>query len=170
MRSSVTATLAPPRRARTTAAPVLKAKLVRPNLGPQVLDRPRLLHVLREHAERPLTLVIADAGYGKTTLITAFTRSLPRPVVWYSLMPSDADPVVFGRYLLEGFRRIDEWRVIEREIATFDEVFVRNEIKIDELPRGTLTRWTTSRTSPATGRWSPSWTPCCACCRARRAC
>ena len=42
--------------------------------------------------------------------------------------------------LLEGFRRVDEWRVIEREIATFDEVFVRNEIKIDELPRGTLTR------------------------------
>ncbi|HXU60907.1 MAG TPA: DUF4388 domain-containing protein [Polyangia bacterium] len=44
------------------------------------------------------------------------------------------------RMLLEGFRRIDEWRVIEREIATFDEVFVRNESKIDELPRGTLTR------------------------------
>jgi CheY-like chemotaxis protein len=44
------------------------------------------------------------------------------------------------RMLLEGFRRIDEWRVIEREISTFDEVFVRNEPKIDELPRGTLTR------------------------------
>jgi CheY-like chemotaxis protein len=44
------------------------------------------------------------------------------------------------RMLLEGFRRIDEWRVIEREIATFDEVFVRNEPRVDELPRGTLTR------------------------------
>ena len=101
----MTATLAPVRRPRAAPAPLLKAKLVRPNLGPQVLDRPRLLHVLREHAERPLTLVVADAGYGKTTLITAFSRALARPVVWYSLMPSDADPVVFGRYLLEGFRR-----------------------------------------------------------------
>jgi CheY-like chemotaxis protein len=45
-----------------------------------------------------------------------------------------------GRMLLEGYRRIEEWRVIEREISTFDEVFVRNETKIDELPRGTLTR------------------------------
>jgi CheY-like chemotaxis protein len=62
----------------------------------------------------------------------------------------DADPgaaareaalqIRVDRMLLEGYRRIEEWRVIEREISTFDEVFVRNETKIDELPRGTLTR------------------------------
>jgi CheY-like chemotaxis protein len=44
------------------------------------------------------------------------------------------------RLLLEGYRRVDEWRVIEREIADPDEVFVRNDGKIGELPRGTLTR------------------------------
>ena len=44
------------------------------------------------------------------------------------------------RMLLEGYRRVDEWRVIEREIADLDEVFIRNENKIAELPRGTLTR------------------------------
>jgi CheY-like chemotaxis protein len=44
------------------------------------------------------------------------------------------------RMLLEGYRRVDEWRVIEREISSFDEVFVRNEEKIAELPRGTFTR------------------------------
>jgi CheY-like chemotaxis protein len=44
------------------------------------------------------------------------------------------------RMLLEGYRRVDEWRVIEREISSFDEVFVRNEQKIADLPRGTLTR------------------------------
>ena len=42
--------------------------------------------------------------------------------------------------LLEGYRRVDEWRVIEREIASFDEVFVRNEDKIAAMPRGTFTR------------------------------
>jgi ATP/maltotriose-dependent transcriptional regulator MalT/DNA-binding SARP family transcriptional activator len=70
-----------------------------------VLDRPRLLAALSEHATRALTLVTAEAGYGKTTLLGAFAERSHRPVVWYSLMPSDADPVVFGRYLLEGFRR-----------------------------------------------------------------
>jgi CheY-like chemotaxis protein len=44
------------------------------------------------------------------------------------------------RLLLEGFRRVDEWRVIEREIASFDQVFVRNEHKVGALPRGTFTR------------------------------
>src|SRR5206468_150353 len=44
------------------------------------------------------------------------------------------------RLLLEGFRRVDEWRVIEREISSFDEIFVRNEHKIADLPRGTFTR------------------------------
>lgn len=42
--------------------------------------------------------------------------------------------------LLEGFRRVDEWRIIEREIPTFDLVFVRDEERIGGLPRGTLTR------------------------------
>jgi LuxR family maltose regulon positive regulatory protein len=85
--------------------PLLRAKLVRPNPQAHVLDRPRLLHGLAEHAERPLTLIVADAGYGKTTLLSQFVAGLRRPVVWYSLMPSDADLVMFGRYLLEGFRR-----------------------------------------------------------------
>jgi len=42
--------------------------------------------------------------------------------------------------LLEGFRRVDEWRVIEREIGDFDLVFVPNESRIAEVPRGQLTR------------------------------
>ena len=44
------------------------------------------------------------------------------------------------RLLLEGYRRVDEWRVIEREMADLEEVFVRNDGKIADLPRGTLTR------------------------------
>src|SRR5437867_6399121 len=93
------------RRRRPAVPPLLKAKLSRPNLGALVLDRPRLVRAMADNAQRPLALLIADAGYGKTTLLTAFARSVPRPVVWYSLMPSDADPIVFSRYLLEGFRR-----------------------------------------------------------------
>jgi len=42
--------------------------------------------------------------------------------------------------LLEGFRRVDEWRVIEREIGDFDLVFVPNESRISEVARGQLTR------------------------------
>jgi len=44
------------------------------------------------------------------------------------------------RMLLEGYRRVDEWRIIEREIASFDDIFVRNDDKIANTPRGTFTR------------------------------
>jgi len=84
---------------------LFRAKLSRSLVGSLVLDRLRLVQALQGQAERPLTLVIADAGYGKTTLLATFAKSVARPVVWYSLMRSDADPMVFCRYLLEGFRR-----------------------------------------------------------------
>jgi len=94
------------RRTRSAALPAgVETKLVRPNPGPEVLERPSLLEALARHAEKPVTLLIADAGYGKTTTLAAYVRTLRRPVVWYSLMPSDADLVVFCRCLLAGIRR-----------------------------------------------------------------
>ena len=94
-----------PVRAPRAVPTVVRSKLTLPNPAGPVLERPRLVAALAEHAHRALTLVSAEAGYGKTTLLGAFAQRARRPVVWYSLMPSDADPIVFGRYLLEGFRR-----------------------------------------------------------------
>jgi CheY-like chemotaxis protein len=42
--------------------------------------------------------------------------------------------------LMEGFRRVDEWHLIEREIDDFDTVFVRNEDAVARMGRGRLTR------------------------------
>jgi CheY-like chemotaxis protein len=42
--------------------------------------------------------------------------------------------------LLEGFRRVDEWRLIEREMGDFDQVFVREEERLAGLGRGRLAR------------------------------
>ncbi len=42
--------------------------------------------------------------------------------------------------LMEGFRRVDEWRLIEREIRDFELVFVRNDYKVDGFGVGKLTR------------------------------
>ncbi|HEY7372726.1 MAG TPA: DUF4388 domain-containing protein [Polyangia bacterium] len=58
-----------------------------------------------------------------------------------SLLARDAAlQINVDRMLLEGYRRVDEWRIIEREISDFDEVFVRNDYKIADTPRGTFTR------------------------------
>jgi hypothetical protein len=42
--------------------------------------------------------------------------------------------------LMEGFRRVDEWHLIEREVENFDMVFLRNEDAVAQMGRGRLTR------------------------------
>ena len=40
--------------------------------------------------------------------------------------------------VMEGFRRVDEWRVLERTLGSFDGVLVRDEIALRSLDMGTL--------------------------------
>ena len=40
--------------------------------------------------------------------------------------------------VMEGFRRVDEWRVLERTVGSFDNVLVRDEIALRQLDMGTL--------------------------------
>lgn len=42
--------------------------------------------------------------------------------------------------LIEGFRRVDEWRLIEREVGDFDAIFIRDEGRVDGFGRARLTR------------------------------
>ena len=42
--------------------------------------------------------------------------------------------------LIEGYRRVDEWHLIERAIDNFDLVFLRNEDAVAQMGRGRLTR------------------------------
>jgi DNA-binding response OmpR family regulator len=42
--------------------------------------------------------------------------------------------------LMEGYRRVDEWHLIERAIDNFDIVFLRNDDSVAQMGRGRLTR------------------------------
>jgi DNA-binding response OmpR family regulator len=42
--------------------------------------------------------------------------------------------------LMEGYRRVDEWHLIEHAIDNFDVVFLRNEDSVAQMGRGRLTR------------------------------
>jgi CheY-like chemotaxis protein len=42
--------------------------------------------------------------------------------------------------LMEGYRRVDEWHLIERAIVDFGLVFLRNEDSVAQMGRGRLTR------------------------------
>ena len=61
-------------------------------------------------------------------------RELPAPAVEAAL-ELDVEAI-----LMEGFRRVDEWHLIERAIDDFDLVFLRNEDAVAQMGRGRLTR------------------------------
>ena len=54
-----------------------------------LLDRPRLLALVREAAACPLTVVAATAGYGKTTALRASLKKTDAPQAWVSLTGGD---------------------------------------------------------------------------------
>jgi LuxR family maltose regulon positive regulatory protein len=80
---------------------LLKAKLARPPLQPMSLSRPRLLELMSEALRRPLTLLCAPAGFGKSTLLSAWVNeAVDRPAVaWLGLDEDDRDPARFFDYL-----------------------------------------------------------------------
>jgi LuxR family maltose regulon positive regulatory protein len=80
----------------------LRAKLLPPRPAPTLLSRPRLVDRLRANLEYPVTLVTANAGSGKTTLVADFVRRETRQFVWYQLDHTDTDPSVFLGYLTHG--------------------------------------------------------------------
>src|SRR6266850_1184457 len=83
----------------------LRTKLLPPRPAPEILARPRLIEHLQANLTLPMTLVTANAGSGKTTLIADFLRKQERPYVWYQLDHTDADPAVFLGYLAYGIQQ-----------------------------------------------------------------
>jgi LuxR family maltose regulon positive regulatory protein len=83
----------------------LKTKLLPPRLTTRVLARPRLMERMRDFLDRPATILCANAGCGKTTLVTDFIRSASLPAVWYQIDPSDVDLAVFFGYLVCALRQ-----------------------------------------------------------------
>jgi LuxR family maltose regulon positive regulatory protein len=65
------------------------ATLVAPALG-HIIERPRLTDLLSE-SEARVILLVAPAGYGKTTLARQWAARQPGPVAWYRTTRSSGD-------------------------------------------------------------------------------
>jgi LuxR family maltose regulon positive regulatory protein len=79
---------------------VITTKLFRPGLRQQTVERKRLYDVLRQGQMLPLTLVVAPAGWGKSTAVADWLVRDGVTAGWVSLDGGDNDPMRFWRYLL----------------------------------------------------------------------
>jgi LuxR family maltose regulon positive regulatory protein len=85
--------------------PLLATKLFIPTPRVRRVIRSRLVERLEAGKHRPLTLIAAPAGSGKTTLISEWLAACPQPAAWLSLDQSENDPASFWRHLLAAMRR-----------------------------------------------------------------
>ena len=92
-----------------TAPDLLQTKLSIPAVRAELVSRPRLTEQFNDGLKRPLTLICAPAGFGKTTLLSEWlgTQSGRRvPLAWVSLDEDDNDPNRFLMYLVAALGAI----------------------------------------------------------------
>src|SRR5436190_807772 len=92
--------------------PILATKLYIPPPPPKAVLRPRLVERLNAGLHRKLTLISAPAGFGKTTLVSAWVAGCNRQVTWLSLDEGDNDlTTISNDFVLV----IDDYHVIDAQ-------------------------------------------------------
>jgi LuxR family maltose regulon positive regulatory protein len=88
-----------------TAEVVIATKLFAPSSRQQPVARQRLYEGLHAGVTRPLTIVVAPAGWGKTTLLVEWLKQERVDAGWFALDRGDDDVKRFWRYLLLAANR-----------------------------------------------------------------
>ena len=96
----------PPPAPVTMPRTLLATKLFVPPARANLVPRQRLLDHLQRGIQGKLTLISAPAGFGKSTLVSAWVAGCRRPVAWLSLDEEDSDPTRFLTYLVAALQTI----------------------------------------------------------------
>ncbi len=87
--------------------PIQYAKVQPPLLREETLARHRLLDWLAVKVHHRIILVLADAGYGKTTLLADFSSRTRLRTLWYRLDEDDRDWISVLHHLVAAGREAD---------------------------------------------------------------
>ena len=84
---------------------LLTTKFLRPASDPRAVRRERLSLLLAPGHPKRLNLVIAPAGFGKTTLVSQWCARTTGPIAWLSLDEHDDEPRRFWQYVVGAFEQ-----------------------------------------------------------------
>lgn len=96
-------TQAPPA---THSAVMQTTHLYPPPLRGDLVERPHLFERVTRQVDTKLMLVVAPAGFGKSTLVSAWLRRLESPFAWLSLDRVDNDQVRFWQHLVGAIQTV----------------------------------------------------------------
>lgn len=87
---------------------LLTTKLHVPSARSHLIKRGRLLAKLNQGLKRKLILISAAAGFGKTTVLSAWAKQTRLPVSWLALDERDNDSTRFWTYVVAALREADK--------------------------------------------------------------
>ncbi len=80
-------------------------KVILPQRRKDLFTRQRLINLLYDLLDEKLILVIAPAGYGKTSLLIDFAYQVDLPVCWYAVDELDQTPERFFSFFVAALHR-----------------------------------------------------------------
>ena len=87
-------------------ASILYTKLHPPPIPGHIIPRTRLIELLENGVQNPVTLIAAPAGYGKSVLAGQWLDVSEFPGAWVSLDESDNDVRLFLSYIVEAIQNL----------------------------------------------------------------
>jgi LuxR family maltose regulon positive regulatory protein len=85
---------------------LLRTKISIPPARQNRVERPRLIEQINAGMKRAFTLILAPAGFGKTTLIVEWARNTDMQVAWLSLERSERASERFLSYFIYALQQI----------------------------------------------------------------
>lgn len=84
---------------------VTRTRVVVPQRRPDLLSRKRVLAHLQNQTERKVIIIVAPAGYGKTSVLLDFVAQSSRSVCWYSVDSLDINLQRFLAHFLASLKQ-----------------------------------------------------------------
>ena len=95
-----------------------------------VLVRERISSLLKTSFNYPLSVLQAGTGYGKSTALISFVKTIENPIYWFTISGSDRDPTLFLAKLFTAFNQLQEGigdealRILDMPDATQQEAMI----------------------------------------------
>ncbi len=122
---------------RDTDSTILRTKLHRPSISDDIVIRTGIIQQLEENKSRPLTLVSAGAGYGKSIAVSQWLESTTSQHSWLTLDEEHNDLRIFLKYFISAVERIFPSQLRETssliQTAELPSLPVISQILINEL-------------------------------------